>query len=233
MSDAGASGRDAVFAFAYVSWASAHRRGLRFAQDRLVTRLVGDPAIPRVLVVDPPKAPPGRIREALRGRPGFPLERRWLHVPPSLRRSDPADAGALRRRYVAMGRSVRLAARRHGLREPVFITTNPLVAGFADLRWAGPVTFYATDDWTAYGARRAQWPAYGEAYERIAAAGHRLVAVSQPIVERIGPTGPSLVVPNGIVPGDWTDPPPAPCRARIWCTSARSTTASTSPCCTR
>jgi glycosyltransferase involved in cell wall biosynthesis len=103
------------------------------------------------------------------------------------------------------------AAARRGLRRPAVITTHPLVAGFSDLRWAGPVTFYATDDWTAYGARRAEWPAYREAFARIAAAGHRLVAVSRPIVERIAPTGPSLVVPNGIVPEDWPRPaPPAP-----------------------
>jgi teichuronic acid biosynthesis glycosyltransferase TuaH len=201
---------NAVFAFAYVSWAAANARGMRFAQDRLAARLAAEPRVPRLVLVDPPKWPPGRVREALRGRPGFPLPGRVVHRPLRPTRGEPVSLPALRRQYAALGRSIGRAAARHGLRRPVVITTNPLVAGLAELDWAGPVTFYATDDWTAYGARRDEWSAYHEAYGRIAAAGHRVVAVSAPIIERIAPRGPSLVVPNGIVPEDWPTPTPDP-----------------------
>ena len=50
------------------------------------------------------------------------------------------------RRYEA---SVRRAARRLGLERPCVITANPLLAGFGAFDWAGPVTFYAWDDWTS------------------------------------------------------------------------------------
>jgi glycosyltransferase involved in cell wall biosynthesis len=37
-----------------------------------------------------------------------------------------------------------------------------------------------------------------------------VVAVSQAIVDRIGPTGPSAVVPNGVAPEEWRSPATAP-----------------------
>jgi glycosyltransferase involved in cell wall biosynthesis len=97
-----------------------------------------------------------------------------------------------------------------GLREPRVITTNPLLAGLAPFDWAHSVTFFATDDWRAYGKHRQWWPAYEKSFRRFALSGRRLCAVSAPIVERIAPVGPAIVVPNGIEPTEWLPLPPAP-----------------------
>jgi glycosyltransferase involved in cell wall biosynthesis len=95
-------------------------------------------------------------------------------------------------------------------RDPVVITTNPFVAGFAPLRWARQVTFYAWDDWTSGLPVRRWWPAYEEAYARVRHSGRAVAAVSQAIVDRIMPTGPSAIVPNGVVPDEWRSPRAAP-----------------------
>ena len=69
---------------------------------------------------------------------------------------------------------------------------------------------------------------------RIAASGRRVAAVSTEIIERIAPTGPHEVVPNGVEPAEWLQPLPAePSVARRGfpargpSTSARSTAGST------
>jgi teichuronic acid biosynthesis glycosyltransferase TuaH len=98
---------------------------------------------------------------------------------------------------------VRNAADSAGLQTPRFVTANPLVAGFANLEWTDGALYYARDDWLSSPARRKYWPAYREAYRRIAERGHAVAAVSQEIIDRIGPTGPHRVVPNGIEPDEW------------------------------
>ncbi len=44
------------------------------------------------------------------------------------------------------------------------------------------------------------------AYERIRERGHRVAAVSAALLERVAPTGESLVVPNGLEPTEWLKP---------------------------
>jgi glycosyltransferase involved in cell wall biosynthesis len=51
---------------------------------------------------------------------------------------------------------------------------------------------------------------YEEAYRRVRESGRALCAVSEPIVARLEPSGPSVVVPNGIDPGQWATPGRAP-----------------------
>ena len=97
-----------------------------------------------------------------------------------------------------------------GPASPAVITTSPFVAGFAPLRWAGRVTFYAWDEWTSGLPLRHWWPAYEEAYARVGQSGRAVVAVSQAIVDRIMPTGPSAMVPNGVAPEEWRSPPAPP-----------------------
>jgi glycosyltransferase involved in cell wall biosynthesis len=92
----------------------------------------------------------------------------------------------------------------------VVITTNPFVAGFAPLRWASEVTFYVWDDWAAQPDYRAWWPAFHESYDRVRTRGLRVCAVTQEILERARPSGPTLLIPNGIDPGEWDAPSPAP-----------------------
>ena len=92
---------------------------------------------------------------------------------------------------------------------PYVLTTNPLVAGFAPMDWATDVTFFARDDWSSSPAREAYWPAYRDAYRRISESGRAVAAVSAEIIERIAPTGPAAVVPNGVEPSEWLGPLPA------------------------
>jgi len=132
---------------------------------------------------------------------------RGLHRPLRLRRSDPADPARAVARYEA---GVRRAAARLGLDRPAVITANPLFAGFGRFDWAGPVTYFGWDDWTASRPHERWWPAYDAAFERIRETGRRACAVSETALRTVDPTGPSLVVPNGIDPAEWSDPGPPP-----------------------
>jgi glycosyltransferase involved in cell wall biosynthesis len=111
----------------------------------------------------------------------------------------------------AYERTMRAAAEKLGMERPALIVGHPILAGFGRFEWAGPVTFYAIDDWTSYTPNRVWWPAYHASIERVREQRRRVVAVSVEIIERIAPTGPSLVVPNGIDPDEWLAParPPA------------------------
>ena len=68
------------------------------------------------------------------------------------------------------------------------------------------MTFYCTDDWSAAPAYEPWWPAYREAYSRVRERQHAVVAVSEPIIERVAPTGVHRVVPNGISVAEWVTP---------------------------
>src|SRR4029079_10270867 len=106
--------------------------------------------------------------------------------------------------------SVRRAARRLGLEQPAVITTHPLLAGFGRVEWARGGHYHGWDDFAAWEPHRRWWPAYAEAFGRIRASGRRVVAVSDTVLRRISPTGPSMVVPNGIEGSEWLRPGPAP-----------------------
>ena len=210
--------RDVVFTFSAETWADARRRQLTMPSDRLAAALLEREEVDRVLVADPFRSLPVRLaRRALRGPdPGFPAgpgpaERSRLVTPAGLRRRDPVDVAALRRVYAAYDRRLRRAAEGLGLRSPAVITTNPFVAAFSPLGWAGPVTYYAWDDWAAHPAHRPWWPAYRAAYEAVRRRGARACAVSQVLLDRLAPTGPALVVPNAVDPAEWQAPgaPPA------------------------
>jgi teichuronic acid biosynthesis glycosyltransferase TuaH len=204
--------RDVVFAFAYATWRTACERGMCFSEDRLVETLLAHPRVRRLLVVETPRSLPIKlVKDRLRPPPRFPsTPDAALHGPTRLRRSDPTRIGALERSYRTWDRSVRRAAQRHGLERPALITTHPLVPGFADADWADSLTYYAYDDLAASPPLRRWWPAYEEAYRRTRDLGHRVVAVSQAIIDRIEPRGPHMVVPNGVDPQEWRKPRAAP-----------------------
>jgi glycosyltransferase involved in cell wall biosynthesis len=212
-SDAAAGGRDVIFAFAYATWRTAVERGMCFSEDRLAQQLMRDPSVRRLLLVETPRSLPIKlVKDAVRRPPRFPAdERRSLYGPARLRRSDPTGVRALERTYAAWGRRLERAARRHGLERPALITTHPLVPGFAALDWIDSLTFYIYDDWASSPPLRRWWPAYEESYRRVRERGHRVVAVSQAIVDKVRPAGPHAVVPNGVDPDEWLFPgrPPA------------------------
>jgi teichuronic acid biosynthesis glycosyltransferase TuaH len=202
--------RDVVFGFFSVSWAGAFERELVMPEDRLAVALTEHPAVRRLLVANPYRSALGRAAAIARRRPEAPFpgsDNRTLYEPLRLRRTDPVEPGRAMRRYEA---GVRRAAARAGLERPAVITAHPLFAGFGSFDWAGPVTYYAWDNWSASEPFRAYWPAYEEAYERIRATGRRACAISRHALDVVGPTGPSAVIPNGLEPAEWTSLGEAP-----------------------
>jgi teichuronic acid biosynthesis glycosyltransferase TuaH len=161
-------------------------------------------------VCSPYRSLAGRTRAALRRvqEARFPERADRRHYEPlRLRRGDPVDP---RRSVARYERGIRARAKRMGLVAPALITSNPLLAGLGSFDWAGPVTYYAWDDWTASEPHRRHWPAYRDAFEGIRATGRRVCAISEDALEAIAPTGPGIVVPNGIEPREWDPPGDAP-----------------------
>lgn len=205
--------KDVVFTFSYETYADAVERGMMRPPDQILSTLMRSDRVSGLLVANPFRWAPTSLARAILGSgPSLPeAPRRALHTPVRLRRADPVDVAGIRAAYSAYSASLRSAASRLGLVDPAAITTNPLVAGFSQLEWTSGSMFFGRDDWLSSPARREYWPAYEAAYRNIAASGMAVTAVSQQILDRIAPTGPSAVIPNGVEPKEWlTDAPPAP-----------------------
>jgi teichuronic acid biosynthesis glycosyltransferase TuaH len=206
------SAKHAIYTFDDMTWAAAQRRGMCFPQDQLVLAMLRDPAIERLLICDRPRSAVVKVVKDLVQRPARfeTSERARLWQPLRLRRQDPTGVDALRRTYAAYDRRLRRVAERAGLERPAVITSQPLLAGFAELEWAGPVTLYASDDLSAHRDYQRWREGLLTAYREVAERGRRVCAVSTAILERIDPQGPAAVVPNGVDPSLWSQPGPAP-----------------------
>jgi teichuronic acid biosynthesis glycosyltransferase TuaH len=205
--------QDVVFTFSYVTWQAAAQRGWFMPEDRLARMLVANRRVRRVLVCDLMRSLPVKLLRDLTTRETVPFpagERAQQLRPVRLRRHDPSSQAGVQRAVAAYARAMRRAAAHMELRDPVLITAHPLLAGLLDCDWARAVTFYATDDWSAYPPHRHWWPAYRESFTRVAERGRRVVAVSQPVLDRLAPTGPSTVIPNGLEPAEWIGDPAPP-----------------------
>lgn len=202
-------GRDLVFTFWRDTWADAVNRKF-MTPDRLVYALLGRPDVDGLLIANPFRSAPAQTLRKLQGRSMPPLPAREhptaLTTPLRLRRQDGVGEACLRRTYAAYDRHLRAQAQRLGLRNPAVITTNPFYAAYGPADWCGPVTYYAWDDWAAFEDHAQWWPDYIRAYAEISRRGHAVCAVSQHLLDRIDPTGPGLVVANGIVPDEWQAP---------------------------
>ena len=203
---------DAVFTFSSAdTWNDACSRGMFMPADRLAAAMLHEPRVRRVLVANPFRSWPVRAVRRSLGQRQSPLpphgtgEGRLLQ-PLRMRRAHPTAPPAIARLYSLYDERLRGAALHMAMDAPAVITCNPFVAAWCPLEWSGPVTFYAFDDWASYPAHREWWPAYEAAYARISTLGRRVCAVSQAIVDRIAPTGPALVVPNGLAPDEWAPP---------------------------
>ncbi len=208
--------RDVVFCFSYLSWQAAADRGWFGTEDRLARGLLTHERVDRLVVCDLARSWPARllrdVQVGVMGREAtFPAgERARLLRPTRLRREYPTSLGGARRACAALDRALERAVRDMGLHEPAVIVAHPLLAGLADFAWAGPVTFYATDDWLAYEPHRRWWPVYEESFSLLRARARRVAAVSAAALRRLAPTGPRAVVPNGIDPAEWHGAPGAP-----------------------
>ena len=170
-------------------------------------RLLEDSAVDRLIVAEPLRSVPGRARD-LRIQRTFPWDdRTWLAAPVRLTKKRRHIEDSFRRYDEKLLENA--AAR--GLTAPRLIATHPVHAAVADTsRWAA-VTYYAWDDWSVHHAQRHLWDAYERSYRSIHDSGIAVCAVTEQLLTTIGPTGPALVVPNGIHPGEWSHigPPPA------------------------
>lgn len=204
---------DVIFTFAFTAWSVAAERGFAFSEDRLAIALIGHPRTRLVLICDPLRSAPRKLVRSLlhRSRTSFPTRDTASHYAPlRLRRHDQTSPVQLECEYAAYERRIRNVALRRGLERPAIITGNPLLAGYGDFSWAGPVTYYGWDDWTAYEPRRRWWPAFEDAFARLRGANRRVVAVTDNILRVIASTGECAVVPNGIDLGEWETLPRPP-----------------------
>jgi teichuronic acid biosynthesis glycosyltransferase TuaH len=213
---------DVIFTFAWVTWEAAQRRGMNFSEDRLLLRLFDDSRVSRLLVADTARSRPIKVARDVLSRAdpahAFPATAdRARHQPLRWRRDDPVSLRGAQRWVASYERSLRRAARRLAMERPAVITFHPLVAALGDFDWAGPVTYYAMDDWSAHPAKRPWWPLLEMAHAELRRRRQRVCAVSEAILQRIAPEGPAIVVPNGIEPAEWLAPGPAP----AWLREAR------------
>jgi teichuronic acid biosynthesis glycosyltransferase TuaH len=205
--------RDVVFTFYQETWANAAGREAYMAGPRLLASLMAEHSVRRLLVANPYRSAPAQWARRLSGRRPVPFPTSGEHAlvePKRLRRRDPTSVRALARVYEAYDRILEAAAARLGADRPAVITTNPFVAGFSPMRWAGNVTFYAWDDWPSGLPVRRWWTGYEEAFARIRRSRRTVIGVSEAILARIQPTGAKAVVPNGVTPEEWRRPGPPP-----------------------
>jgi teichuronic acid biosynthesis glycosyltransferase TuaH len=200
---------DLVFTFWRETWADSKRRQF-MTPDRLVQTLLAHRDVGGLLLADPFRMGPGQIVKRLLGRRPVPAPKR-AHAtevvsPMRLSRRDGLGEATLRSTYLEYDRRVSEKSRNMGLKNPAVITTNPFYAAYGSFESAGPVTYYAFDDWAAFDDDREWWPDYIRAYELIRERGHRVCSVSRHLLERLNPIGPGIVVPNGIVPEEWQEP---------------------------
>jgi teichuronic acid biosynthesis glycosyltransferase TuaH len=200
--------REAIFTFDDMTWAAAQARGMCFPQDRLALAMLEDADLERVMICDRPRSAPVKLARDVLQRPlRFKSNlRHRLWQPLRVRRQDPTSLAGLERAYRRYDRRLEQVARRFGMERPAIITAQPLLAGFAPLRWAGPVTLYATDDLASHRDYRPWHEGLEEAYRRVGASGRRVCTVSAKLLDKIEPTGPAAVVPNGVDPAMWLSP---------------------------
>jgi teichuronic acid biosynthesis glycosyltransferase TuaH len=218
-SDGAAGTIDVVYILSTATWQAAWRRGLYMPEDRLVTSLLASARVGRLLICNHARSAPLVLARRLSGSQDAPFpddDRTRLIQPLRLRRHDPVRVSTAARAARAYDGTIARRVAEHGLVDPAVIVAHPHIAGLACLSWARSVTWYATDDWASHPGYRQWWDVYRETYQRVREHGRRVAAISSVLHDRIAPTGPSIVVPNGLDPDEWMGPitPPAWVAAR-------------------
>jgi teichuronic acid biosynthesis glycosyltransferase TuaH len=204
-------GRDVLLVLGYTSWAGAARRHQIHPEDQLTQSLIESPRVGRMLVCNPFRSLPAKLLRPGAAEAPFPTSsKRRLHEPLRMRRTDSTRIAAIERSCARYERSIRAAAEDFGLRQPAVIIAHPLMAGFGEFGWAGPVTYYANDDLTAYPPLSPWWPAYEESFARMRRAGRRGVGLTPKSLQSVAPSGGGAVIPSGLIPAEWASPGAAP-----------------------
>ncbi len=204
---------DVILTFSpWDTWRDARLREFCRPPDQAYRSLLASDRVRRLLVVDPWRSGPIDVVRRLQGRrAGFPATEVASHVRPlGLRRRDPADLAALKRRYHRYGLRLRRAAGRAGFDRPSVVTFNPFVAAFSDLGWCRHVVYYGRDDWTAFARNEKLQSSLRAAQDAMRSNGILICAVSRELADRLAGTGRGVVIPNAIDTATWTDRRPAP-----------------------
>jgi teichuronic acid biosynthesis glycosyltransferase TuaH len=208
MSDAGTP-RDVVFTFHTETWDDAQRRGMARPPDRLLETLMTTERVRRLLVANPFRSAPARALRWLAGsrQAPFPSTDRCASVTPlRLARQLPTRLQPLERVCRRYEQRLHAAAQRMRLDAPAVITVHPHVAAFCSFSWASSVTYYARDDWADHPAMAPWAHLNASVTDLVRERRVRICAVSHELLERIGPTGRSAIVPNGILAEEWMNP---------------------------
>lgn len=196
------------------SWGDLVRCGLSRPPGRLIQSLAQADGN-CLLVANPQRSAVTRAAKIVLGEkePSIPAPQGGESLvlqPFVLRRRIPADLALLRRNQLYVERSIRRRLKSTGIRRPPLVTFSPFVAAYCRLEWAGPVVYYARDDWAVHPAYSRWRSALEDAYEQMRRRETSVVAVSEHLLQRVQPTGRSIVLPNGIDESEWLVPTAAP-----------------------
>lgn len=207
--------RSLVVSLFLASWGDAVRGNLARPPGRLIQSLSASPQVETLVVVNPPRSAAAYTAKRMlkRREPDLPVPphgRSELLEPLGWRRRATTQVSVSAREHARYDRIVGKRLARLDVQSPSLITFSPLVAAFCKLDWAGATVYYARDDWTKHPRLRSRWPLYEEAYRRLRRRGIPVVAVSSELLDRLGPTGPAEVLPNGIDEAEWRHLPEPP-----------------------
>lgn len=203
---------DVVFAMGYRVWNDAQPYALAapMPPHRIARALVDDASVGRAVVVDAYRSRLARLKGKRPEAGGFPgSSTRIMMYPERWVRFDRRSRPATIRSYQGLDRSVARVATTARLSRPVLITCHPVHAAVADRAVWADVVYYGWDDWLAYPVMKKQRSLIEWAYRELAERNTCIIAVSQPIVERIGASR-GYVIPNAMVARDFDDLPPVP-----------------------
>ena len=192
---------DVVFSFGFRRWGDAdpYASAPAFSPHRIARLLVDDSDVPKVVVADAYRSRLASFKGRSAGSEGeFPRSStRLLRSPKRWRRFDGDGRRMTAVAYRRLDRDLAHTAARQGMHRPVLVTCHPVHAAIADRKYWSEVVYYAWDDWLAYPVMASRRRTTAWAYRRLAERDTSVIAVSQPILDRLGARR-GVVVPNGI-----------------------------------
>ncbi|MCZ2817361.1 glycosyltransferase [Modestobacter sp. VKM Ac-2984] len=195
---------DVLLAMVSDTWSDAVRRGFYSTADQTIKSIEAAGPIRRLLVADHPRGLKSQVYRRLKGDRPAPASGKIRGVRPAcLHSGTPTEIRSLERRYRWYDRQLAIASARHRLHAPVTVTFNLWHAALVERSDPSKTVFYAQDDESAIPSHAPVRQQTLEAYRRIAASGMTVIAVSQTLLDRIAPTGPGIVIPNGVDPDLW------------------------------
>lgn len=174
--------------------------------DQALLALSSSAAVGSLVVSDPWRSWPVDVvkRRPLRSTSVFTLgERSVVRVRPRrLARRHPVAPEAVARSFRRYAQRVGGLAGLDATHQAALVTYDPFVAAHADAPWVSRIIYVGQDDFAAAPRKAAWWPAYRDAYRRIAERCDAVFAVSDELGERVAP-GRSVTLPNGIDGRRW------------------------------